>query len=132
MQSYMRWHGHLLDPSWYRAFVDTFPRRHLDFLSDLTASHQVGHWLFSHAGINPHKPMSAQSKADYVYGHRPFREWPEPLEGGIRVVHGHWREPGDKVAILPHRVGVDTGCGFSGGHLSAVALGDGGVRVLDS
>ena len=129
MQSYLRWRGHLLDPSWHRAFVDTFPKRHMDFLAGLSASHRCGPWLFSHAGVNPHKPLSEQRTGDYVYGHWPFREWPKPLEGGIRVVHGHWRERGDRVAVLPHRIGVDTGCGFSDGHLSAVALNDDGVGV---
>lgn len=129
MQSYVRWHGHLLDPSWHRSFIDTFPSNHTNFLTRLPTSHHFGPWLFSHAGIDPHRPLAEQPTATLIYGHRDFRDWPQPFADGVRVVHGHWRERGDRVAVLPHRIGVDTGCGFTGGHLSAVALDDDGVGV---
>jgi hypothetical protein len=36
------------------------------------------------------------------------------------VVHGHWTAP--EIVVKDRRIGIDTRCGFDGGHLSAIRL----------
>lgn len=116
-----------------RDFRAAVPQSHLRFLKSLALTHISGPWLFSHAGIDPFKSLEKQTREALLFGNHRFLAWPEPIAGNVRVVHGHWRERENRVAILRHRVGVDTGSGFPGGRLSAVALDEdgAGVRVLN-
>lgn len=118
------WAGFMAD------FTAAVPPEHVRFLEGLRVHHREGGWLFTHAGLNPYRPLAAMQTVDCVHGHRRFLDWPEPLEDGVRVVHGHWVSK--DVVVRAHRVGVDTGCGFPGGRLSAVAVdvAAGTVRVL--
>jgi serine/threonine protein phosphatase 1 len=84
---------------------------------------RAGDYLFVHGGVHPTHPLEAHSLDDLVWLREPFldgRGWMHPFA----VVHGHTPE-GPKV--LPHRVGTDGGCFFTG-VLTAVELADDRLR----
>lgn len=113
------------------------PRSHRDFLGSLRLSWREGGLFFSHAGIAPGQGLDEQTRTTLLYGDSQMfdydHEWLAPKLRetlGARVVHGHWTEMSG-VEVWPHRIGVDTGAGYAGGRLSAIALdGQGGVEVL--
>jgi serine/threonine protein phosphatase 1 len=83
-----------------------------------------GH-LFVHAGLDPGLPLAAHGAMEFLWMREPFLSataWRHP----VRVVHGHTPR---QLEVLPHRIGVDSGC-FRTGVLSAVEIGPEGVRFL--
>ncbi len=94
-------------------------------LRRLTLHHQAGSYLFVHAGVNPRRPLSAQSAHDLLWMREPFLSWTSPLEAV--VVHGH--TPHRTPEVLAHRIGVDTGA-VTGGPLTCVVLEGDGLRFL--
>ena len=112
------------------AMRDAIPREHFEFLRGLELSVTLGETLFVHAGVDPFKPLAAQTQRDMTAIRQPFLSWHEhpefrPLEK--MVVHGH--SVSEKPVIRPHRIGVDTGL-FKGGKLSAAVLEGQTVRFL--
>lgn len=88
------------------------------------ASHLVsGDYVFAHAGIAPDRPLEAQTPDDLLWIREPFldaTDWPHPFA----VVHGHTPLGPE---VLPHRIGVDSGCFFTG-VLTAVQIEDRRLR----
>ena len=102
------------------------PASHLRLLDGLELMVVVGDYAFVHAGIRPGKPLAAQETRDLLGIREAFTDAPGPYEKII--VHGHsWR--GDKVEVLDHRIGLDTGA-YATGVLSAVRLDGGEVSIL--
>ncbi len=93
------------------------PRPHLLFLRDLAMRHEVGGYLFVHAGIRPGIPLERQSRHDLLWIREPFLSFKEPY--GTVVVHGH--TPGYEPVVRPNRIGIDTGA-VMGGVLTCVVL----------
>jgi len=113
-----------------RHFRAVFPPHHLAFLQNLPLSQSIGDYLFAHAGVDPRKPLTAQTERDLTMIREPFLSWHTheayaPLEK--KVVHGHSVEPAPQ--NLPHRIGVDTGL-YKGGPLTAAVLEGVEVRFL--
>ena len=99
----------------------------LAFLRGLGLQHRIGDYVFVHAGINPERPLDAQSEEDLLWIREPFLsgwDWPHP----VTVVHGHTPEG---PTALAHRIGVDSGV-FDSGRLSAVELRDGRLRFIST
>jgi serine/threonine protein phosphatase 1 len=115
-------------PIFMRRFHDDFPVEHLKFLSELRTWYRNGNWLFTHAGLDPFAGWDDEKaqRIGMIWGHHKFLE--SDTDFGVRVVHGHWRT--DNAVIRPNRIGIDTGCGFPNGRLTAVVLEDDKVRVL--
>jgi serine/threonine protein phosphatase 1 len=115
-------------PIFMNEFLDAFPTAHLQFLSKLHTYYRTGGLLFTHAGLDPFAPVedTKAQRTGMIWGHHKFPD--HQGDYGVRVVHGHWRT--DDVVIRPNRIGIDTGCGFPGGRLAAVALDGDTVRVL--
>ena len=112
---------------WGDEFRAAVPDHHAEFLLDLEICHVEGDFFFCHAGIDPADGLDGQNAVTLVHGARSFLSWPGVP--GLTVVHGHWASP--EVVVTPARIGVDTGCGWPDGHLSAVAIDpDGSVRVI--
>jgi serine/threonine protein phosphatase 1 len=81
------------------------PKSHRDFIKTMPFFHIEDDYLFAHAGIDPHKPVSDQTQDDYTLIREPFLSWEENLDK--RVVHGHTIS--EQPAIFPHRIGIDVG-----------------------
>jgi len=84
---------------------------HVRFLKDLKLIHQIGRFVFVHAGIEPLVPIEEQSpyiflwERDWVKYNGPFDE-----EEKMFVVHGH--TPGEDYVLLDHQLNIDSACVF--------------------
>lgn len=103
------------------------PPEHRAFLDGLRLSHRIGNVVFAHAGIDPRRPLNAQTPKDLMWIRDPFLDWPAPMD--VVIVHGHTPRPTPEVAH--HRVGVDT-LAWQSGTLTAAVLEKGTVRFLST
>lgn len=82
------------------------PAAHLAFLRGLTLRHQVGGYLFVHAGIRPGVPLAAQTTEDLLRIRHDFLA--SEADFGVVVVHGHTPvRHGPEVYL--NRIAIDTG-----------------------
>lgn len=82
-----------------------------------------GTLLFVHAGIDPTRPLAAQSDS-FWWGGGDLTALAEPFEGFRRVIRGFDRHhPG--IAEGRHAATIDGGCGFGGPLLAACLAWDG-------
>jgi len=95
------------------------PMPHLLFLRDLALYHQVGPYLFVHAGIRPGVPLVQQTRQDLLWIREPFLS--SKQDHGAVVVHGH--SPRREPYLGNNRIGIDTGA-VIGGALTCVVLED--------
>ncbi|WP_404711652.1 metallophosphoesterase [Sphingomonas sp. MMS24-J13] len=101
------------------------PPAHLRFLEGLQLGLNWRHYLFVHAGIDPHKPLTEQSPRDLMWIREPFlsaeQDW------GHRIVHGHFivEEP----VFRFNRIGIDTGA-YRSGRLTCLAIDDSGTHLI--
>ncbi len=93
------------------------PKPHLLFLRDLAVSHEVGGYMFVHAGIRPGIPLDRQNRHDLMWIREPFLSSKEAY--GADVVHGH--TPRHEPVVRPNRIGIDTGA-VMGGVLTCLVL----------
>lgn len=103
------------------------PREHLIFLRDLSVNHQVGPYLFVHAGIRPGVALDKQTRQDMLWIREPFLSSKADL--GMVVVHGH--TPRHEPTVKHNRIGIDTGA-VLGGALTCVVLEDDKMGFLRS
>jgi serine/threonine protein phosphatase 1 len=96
---------------------NAIPPVHLGFLRALGLIYRAGGYLFVHAGLRPEVPLEVQRRDDLLWIREPFLSWTGTLPAV--VVHGH--TPEDTPAILPHRIGIDTGA-VLGGPLTCAVL----------
>jgi serine/threonine protein phosphatase 1 len=83
---------------------EAIPASHQDFLRQLRLTHQVGDYLFVHAGIRPGLPLVDQNESDLLWIRREFLQSRRKHEK--IVVHGH--ASGHKVVVKRNRICVDT------------------------
>ncbi|MBV8093369.1 MAG: serine/threonine protein phosphatase [Acetobacteraceae bacterium] len=100
-----------------RNWIRHVPALHLRFLEGLELFHQVGSYLFVHAGLRPGTPLEQQSAHDLLWIRDSFLFWKGDF--GAIVVHGH--TPSAEPVVRPNRIGIDTGLVF-GGRLTCVVL----------
>lgn len=100
-------------PSWPACV----PAAHMDFLRGLALSHQVGGYLFVHAGIRPGVAIGQQTAQDMLTIRNSFL-YSESAFGAV-VVHGH--TPRGAPELRRNRIGIDTGAVF-GGKLTCAVL----------
>ena len=109
-----------LDPDLPReAWADSLPAGHVAWLRGLRLSHREGDYLFVHAGVRPGIDLNRQVRDDLLTIRQPFLSTEQSF--GAVVVHGHSAVP--SVAIMPNRIGLDTGAG-TGGKLTCAILED--------
>jgi serine/threonine protein phosphatase 1 len=92
-------------------------------LEQLPFYHRVGDYLLVHAGVDPYRPLAEQGPEELLWIREPFLDapaWPHPFA----VVHGHTILGPE---VLPHRVGLDSGC-FATGILTAAEIADDRLR----
>jgi serine/threonine protein phosphatase 1 len=98
----------------------------LEWLQNLSLSHQIGDYFFCHAGIQPGVALADQSPQDLLWIRDPFLK--SRRDHGAMIVHGH--TPGSEAELLPNRINLDTAC-FATGRLTAAVLdGDAAVTLL--
>ena len=93
---------------------------HINFFKNLEVTHSTEKYLFVHAGIDPLKKLSEQTKKDYLWS-RSNVFFDKNFKAEKIIVHGH--TPEENVISNPYRINIDTGCYFSG-KLSCVCLSD--------
>jgi serine/threonine protein phosphatase 1 len=93
---------------------------HIDFLNNLELTYSTEKYLFVHAGIDPNKNITEQTKKDYLWS-RSSDFFHKDFKTEKTIIHGH--TPEQNIVNHPYRVNIDTGCYFSG-KLSCVCLSD--------
>ncbi len=93
------------------------PAGDMAFLRGLALRHQVGGYLFAHAGIRPGVALGAQTEQDLLTIRNSFLYSEQDF--GVVVVHGH--TPRMAPEIRHNRIGIDTGAVF-GGRLTCAVL----------
>jgi len=106
---------------------DVLPTTHREFLKNLKLYHQLGDYLFVHAGIKPGVPLEKQTKQDLTFTREPFLSFTG--DHGFYVVHGHTATRDHKVEHLPNRLNIDTGL-YRGGPLTCAVLEGADIRFL--
>ena len=101
-------------------FLNNIEESHIDFFKNLELSYSTKNYLFVHAGINPQKKLSEQTKEDYLWS-RSREFFNKNFKSEKIIVHGH--TPEENIISDPFRINVDSGCYFSG-KLSCVCLTD--------
>ncbi len=101
-------------------FLNNIEESHIDFFKNLELIYSTKNHLFVHAGINPRKKLSEQSKEDYLWS-RSREFFSKDFKSEKIIVHGH--TPEENIISDPFRINVDSGCYFSG-KLSCVCLTD--------
>lgn len=101
------------------SLAGALPDSHFEFLMSLTLRHDVGNYLFVHAGLNPDKSVEEQHENDLLWIRDDFFNRGKGQFGDKVVVHGHTpiKSPTDHA----WRINVDTGAVWSS-KLSAVAI----------
>jgi serine/threonine protein phosphatase 1 len=107
------------------ALTARLPQAHLDFLSAMPASFELGGYLFVHAGLRPGVAIAAQSEQDLVWIRDEFLRWDGPFEK--KVVHGH--TPAAEPEFRDNRINLDTGA-YATGRLTAAVLEDAFVTLI--
>jgi len=95
------------------------PAADTGFLRALALRHQVGGYLFVHAGIRPGVAIAAQAEQDMLTIRNSFLYSEQDF--GVVVVHGH--TPRMAPEIRHNRIGIDTGVVFGGKLTCAVLQG---------
>ncbi len=109
------------------AFSAALPVDHLTFYRALELMIDVGDYAFVHAGVRPGVPWDQQAERDMLWIRQEFLQEKGPF--GKVIVHGH--TPMEQAQLLPHRIGVDTGC-YATGLLTAVRLQDEDQRLIQA
>ena len=109
--------------------AEKLPENHRQFLERLSLTHDVGDYLFVHAGLKPGVPVEDQSEQDLLWIRKEFHQTPAQSRPQKVVVHGH--HPVKTPQDAGWRINVDTGACF-GGALSCVVLEANERRFLSS
>ncbi len=93
------------------------PKAHIDFLRRFKDWHQLGDYLFVHAGIRPGIHIEDQDVTDLRWIRADFIL--SKADHGALVIHGHTIT--SDVDEQPNRIGIDTGA-YNSGVLTAIGL----------
>ena len=94
------------------------PAAHHNFLNSLELLYVCGDYLFTHAGIDPEKPIKQQSESELLWIREPFLSFPDHLPKVI--VHGHTVTENFRPEVRSHRLGIDTGAYICGNLTAAI------------
>jgi len=97
--------GKALPPDVIRTRMNAaVPARHLTFLRALRLSHEVGDYLFVHAGIRPGRRLDEQDPQDMLWIRDEFLR--SRRNHGSFIVHGH--AASSEIVVRRNRICVDT------------------------
>lgn len=97
------------------------PREHVDWLRRLRLSYDDGRRFFVHAGVDPGRPLEAQTERDLLWIREPFLSYRGDY--GRLVVHGHTPIAAGVPELRGNRLDLDTGAGY-GRALTAAVFSD--------
>lgn len=106
-------------------FRERLPSEHLEFFSNLKVMHQVGDYVFVHAGVRPGTPIDQQSPKDLIWIRKTFLDSKADL--GAVIVHGHSTTRDPEVRF--NRIGIDT-CAYATNNLTCLVLEGDSRRFL--
>ncbi len=109
------------------ALRQNLPDRHLAFLRGLDPYHEVGGYLFVHAGLRPGVPLDKQKPEDLMWIRDEFLD--STVDHGRVVVHGH--SISLEVEYRPNRINIDTGA-YATRVLTCLALEGAERRLLQT
>ena len=95
------------------------PYAHVSWLRSLPLCYDDGQRFFVHAGIDPEKPLDAQSDHDLIWIREPFLS--DARDHGRLIVHGHTPQTDGIPDFRGNRLNLDTGAVF-GRPLTAAAF----------
>jgi serine/threonine protein phosphatase 1 len=98
--------------------VKDLPADDVEWIRNLPLSHDDGQRFFVHAGIDPSVPLDKQDSAVMLWTRM---RYPETINPGRFIVHGHTPQRSERPDLGPHRLNLDTGAVY-GGPLSAAAF----------
>jgi len=101
------------------------PKNHLDFLSSLKTSLNLGRFFLCHAGVRPGVPLDSQKVEDLLWVREDFLG--SDVDFGKTIVHGH--TPCEWPETLPNRINIDTGA-YMTGRLTSMVLERQSYRFL--
>lgn len=97
------------------------PHDHVEWMRSLRLGYDDGRRLFVHAGVNPERPLDAQTEHDLLWIREPFLT--DGRDYGRLIVHGHTPLETDKPELRRNRLNLDTAAVF-GGPLTAAVFDD--------
>jgi serine/threonine protein phosphatase 1 len=97
------------------------PNEHVAWLRSLPLRYDDGRRFFVHAGIDPEKPLDAQSDHDLLWIREPFLS--DARDHGRLIVHGHTPQATGVPDLRGNRLNLDTGAVFGGPLTAAVFTG---------
>ncbi len=103
------------------------PERHRRFFDGLKLQHEIGDYVFVHAGVRPSAPLDRQLEADLLWIRDEFLHSTAWL--GRMIVHGH--TPTEKPVFRSNRIGLDTGA-YATNVLTAIRLRADTREILQS
>ncbi len=101
----------------WKEFRTLIPQDHWEFLTSLQLMHQIGDYVFVHAGIKPGVPLEQQDPEDLMWIRGEFLG--SKLDHEKVVVHGHMLK--SQPDIQANRIGIDTGA-FATNVLTCIVL----------
>ncbi|MCZ6862974.1 MAG: metallophosphoesterase family protein [Alphaproteobacteria bacterium] len=101
----------------WKEFRTLVPQDHWEFLASLQLMHQIGDYVFVHAGIKPGVPLEQQDPEDLMWIRGEFLG--SKLAHEKVVVHGHMLK--SQPDIQANRIGIDTGA-FATNVLTCIVL----------
>ena len=101
------------------ARASDLPRAHIAWMRALPLYCDDGQRFFVHGGIDPDKPLNAQSDHDLIWIREPFLS--DTRDHGRLIVHGHTPQPTGLPDWRGNRLNLDTAAVF-GGPLTAAAF----------
>jgi serine/threonine protein phosphatase 1 len=108
------------------ALLERMPSSHLRLIEQMELMFVIGDYAFVHAGVEPGVALSEQTEDSLLWIREAFIRDEGPFEKVI--VHGHtWAD--SRPALLPHRIGLDTGA-YATGVLTAVRFDGEDMAVL--
>jgi len=103
----------------HRQFTAAFPPSHSRVLSSALGYWETEHVFVSHSALSPANPGS-RTILDMTESHPLIFD--APLKFNKMVVCGHYVQSSEKPYVSQNLICVDTGCGTSGGPLTALLL----------
>ena len=103
-----------------KTLINNMEENHINFFKNLKLSYSTEKYFFVHAGINPEKKLTEQTKNDFLWS-RSSKFFKKDFKFEKIIVHGH--TPEENIINDPYRINIDSGCYFSG-KLSSVHLTD--------
>lgn len=110
---------------WVAAANAAVPGEHRAFLGALTDAFPLDGYYFTHAGVRPGVPLSAQDPDDLQWIRDEFLG--DIRDHGAIVVHGH--TPSMEPEFLTNRINLDTGA-YMTGRLTCLVIDAEGPRLL--